>query len=616
MEMRKTYARMMALVLAFALVLTGIGMPKVHAEEPAKPEEDGFTLVLEVKDDKVKVTATVTGELDAGVKTMNLKEGDRSFSLTRKEGEKILSGEFDLGKFRGLFSGTEDQKVTLESGDVKLNGKVKQADAKTVNDAVKEADKNSAKKIYDDLQKTIEADKKDAKYKDAKAKYTKTSWEAFTVAQTVSKEAETDLAKAQAAAKAYKDAKDGLVNIEKLSKAIDDFKKAKKYKDKYYTEDSLKAYKALADKMDDYKKLLENGTKEEVKAATEALNGLKLVLMDVEFIDFISRVSGEDRIATSVEISKKYYEKGKVDAVVVARYDEFPDALAASSLAKAYNGPILLTKSNQLDEEVFKEIKRLAPERVFVVGGDKAVSNGVVAQLRKASVFGVDRIAGETRYETSAAVARQVVKKQGYTMKAVIATGENWPDALTASTLAVAKNSPVLLVRSDRVDSAVKEAIKDLKITGVYIIGGTGAISKSVEKALPTVIERLEGEDRYGTAKAVAEYAFPESDHAFLASGESFADAMTIGPVAGSQESPILLSTVKLHKTAEKVLKNGTIDHFTIIGGTVRIATMDLEAEENIRDARSKAGLSITKRYNGKVPTLKEALEGAENRSK
>ncbi|MDD7732356.1 MAG: cell wall-binding repeat-containing protein, partial [Firmicutes bacterium] len=445
---------------------------------------------------------------------------------------------------------------------------------------------------------------------------TKTSWEAFTAAQTVSEGAKTDLEKANKALADYTKAKNGLVNIEKLSKAMDDFKKAKKYKDKYYTEDSLKAYKALADKMDDYKKLLENGTKEEVKAATEALNGLKLVLMDVEFIDFISRVSGEDRIATSVEISKKYFEKGKVDAVVVARYDEFPDALAASSLAKAYNGPILLTKSNQLDEEVFKEIKRLAPERVFVVGGDKAVSNGVVAQLRKASVFGVDRIAGETRYETSAAVARQVVKKQGHTMKAVIATGENWPDALTASTLAVAKNSPVLLVRSDRVDSAVKEAIKDLKITGVYIIGGTGAISKSVEKALPTVIERLAGEDRYGTAKAVAEYAFPESDHAFLASGESFADAMAIGPVAGSQESPILLSTVKLHKTAEKVLKNGTIDHFTIIGGTVRIATMDLEAEENIRDARSKAGMSITKRYDGKVPTLKEALEGAENRGK
>lgn len=361
--------------------------------------------------------------------------------------------------------------------------------------------------------------------------------------------------------------------------------------------------------MDDYKALLVNGSQKDVDAAVKALEDVKLVLMDVEFIDFISRVSGKNRISTAVEISKKYFEKGKVDAVVLARADEFPDALAAASLAKAYNGPILLTKSDHLDEEVYKEIKRLDPDQVILVGGVKALSNKVIDGFKGITLFGIDRIEGENRYETSAAVARKVVEKTGYTMKAVIATGEKWPDALTASSLAVEKNSPILLVRKDSVEASVKEALKDLKIKEVFIIGGTDAIAKSVEENLPELATRLSGETRYETAKAVAEFAFAKSDHAFLVSGEEFADAMAIGPVAGTLKSPILLTKkAKLHKAAQDVLENGIIDHFTIIGGDARIAIFALEEEENTRDANVKLGLPITKRYNGKVPTLKEAL--------
>lgn len=616
MQKRKLYTRMMAFALAFALVLTGFGMPKVHAEEPVTPpveqKEDGFTLAIEVKDNKVMITATVTADLADAVEKMDLtkgNDGDPSFTLTRKQGEKVLTGNFDLAKFKGLFPSDMDQAVLLKSGDVSLNGKVKKEDAKKVNEAIRASEKMTAEQMYNELLKTIKEDKEKPEYKDASAKYTKNSWEAFTKAQTVPDEAKTDLTKVQEAKAAYEAAKNGLVKVDKLKEAIEKFEKAKEYKDKYYTEDSLKAYQAQADKLDDYKALLVNGSQKDVDAAVKALEDVKLVLVDVEFIDFISRVSGKNRISTAVEISKKYFEKGKVDAVVLARADEFPDALAAASLAKAYNGPILLTKSDHLDEEVYKEIKRLDPDRVILVGGVKALSNEVKEGLKGITLFGIDRIEGENRYETSAAVARKVVEKTGYTMKAVIATGEKWPDALTASTLAVEKNSPILLVRKDSVEASVKEALKDLKIKEVFIIGGTDAIAKSVEEDLPKLATRLSGETRYETAKAVAEFAFAKSDHAFLVSGEEFADAMAIGPVAGTLKSPILLTKkAKLHKAAQDVLENGIIDHFTIIGGDARIAIFALEEEENTRDANVKLGLPITKRYNGKVPTLKEAL--------
>ncbi|WP_053942899.1 hypothetical protein [Kallipyga gabonensis] len=91
MQKRKLYTRMMALALSFALVLTGFGMPKVLAEEPVTPpveqKEDGFTLAIEVKDNKVMITATVTADLADAVKKMDLTKGNDgapSFTLTRK----------------------------------------------------------------------------------------------------------------------------------------------------------------------------------------------------------------------------------------------------------------------------------------------------------------------------------------------------------------------------------------------------------------------------------------------------------------------------------------------------------------------------------------------------
>ncbi len=82
--------------------------------------------------------------------------------------------------------------------------------------------------------------------------------------------------------------------------------------------------------------------------------------------DAVSRVHGEDRIATSVETSVATFDEAAT--VLLARSDTFPDALAASTLAAELDAPVLLTPPTGLDPAVGDEIERLGAEDVHPAG--------------------------------------------------------------------------------------------------------------------------------------------------------------------------------------------------------------------------------------------------------
>ncbi|MDU5215464.1 MAG: cell wall-binding repeat-containing protein, partial [Finegoldia magna] len=142
-----------------------------------------------------------------------------------------------------------------------------------------------------------------------------------------------------------------------------------------------------------------------------------------------TRVAGADRIQTSVEVSKKYYESA--ETVIIANYEQFADSLSASALSKALKAPILLVKKDQLDSVVAQEIKRLGAKNVIVIGGEKSIDK----TKDSLSQYNVRTIAGSDRYETSAKIAQEIIKLTG-TKKAVIASGEVFADALTVAPLA------------------------------------------------------------------------------------------------------------------------------------------------------------------------------------
>lgn len=183
----------------------------------------------------------------------------------------------------------------------------------------------------------------------------------------------------------------------------------------------------------------------------------------------------------------------------------------------------------------------------------------------KAYAFTVPRIYGNDRYLTAVEIA-----KTGWTSSAniVLATGLDYPDALSATPLAKQLNAPILLTEKNSLRPEALTEIKNLKPANAYIIGGTGVISDGVKNSLESIgikCTRLSDSDRYGTALKVAQYMasnFSMSSEAAMVTGVNFPDALSIASAAGIRNMPILLlpksgvpDSIKSYITNQKITK-------------------------------------------------------------
>ena len=280
------------------------------------------------------------------------------------------------------------------------------------------------------------------------------------------------------------------------------------------------------------------------------------------------KVDGDDRIETGIEISKKFY--GKAKTVIVVRHDLFPDSMTSSVLAKLKDAPILLNPTDRLDPRVGTEIKRLGAEEVIIVGGPDSISERVREALKAYDKDNnVERVAGSDRYGTSEMVARRVTGITGKKNVGVVASGQVFPDALSAGTFASRDGYPILLVKKDSMPDQIVRAINDLNIKNTYIAGGINTVSKSVEAKLPGVLERMAGKNRYETSVAIAKSKFKDSKKAFVASGEEFADALVISPVSGMYNRPTLLASRNKNNNTvvKKYIHEAGLISITGIGG-------------------------------------------------
>ena len=281
---------------------------------------------------------------------------------------------------------------------------------------------------------------------------------------------------------------------------------------------------------------------------------------------YIERVAGKDRVHTAINTSKRFFKKSKY--VIIADSGNYPDALTATVLAHVLDAPILLNNTRYLEDDVAREIVRLGASEVIIVGGHESISENVKSQLARYDQNKVQRIWGRDRYVTSSELAYEIQRLTGKVNKAIIASGENFPDALATAPLGSKEIAPILLVRRNQIDKKVDKALKDLNIKRVYVAGGQHSVSKKLEEQLPQVIRRFNGRDRYETAILVASYTYPESKEVFVASGEVFPDALVIGPVCARRKAPILLSRTTPVKVTDDYIEKSKIEYLYIIGGT------------------------------------------------
>ncbi|HET8587697.1 MAG TPA: cell wall-binding repeat-containing protein, partial [Candidatus Limnocylindria bacterium] len=155
----------------------------------------------------------------------------------------------------------------------------------------------------------------------------------------------------------------------------------------------------------------------------------------------------------------------------------------------------------------------------------------------------VTRLGGSDRYATAALVSRAFFSPG--VPAAFVATGANYPDALSGGPAAAASRSPMLLTRLDTVPPPTATEIQRLRPATIYILGSGGVVSDGVANQLRDLsgarIVRLAGTDRYATSAAISRQFFGAPPAAYLATGVNFPDALAAVPPAGSVASPLLL---------------------------------------------------------------------------
>lgn len=278
-----------------------------------------------------------------------------------------------------------------------------------------------------------------------------------------------------------------------------------------------------------------------------------------------TRIAGKNRYESAAQISREQFTNAK--KVIVVNSQKYADALSATTLSDGRYS-ILYTEKDTLPTATRNEIQRLNPIEVYLLGGKQSISDGIENILKKYANK-VTRIAGKDRYETSAKVAAMSNKKN-----IVIASGENFSDPLYASSYAYSNNAKILLSSGKTLSRETRDYLlrNKSKIGNVTVVGGGKSISSSTVRYIQSVtgknVGRISGRNRYEGSVKVANSM--NKSKVFIASGEDFADALAISPLAQKLNAPILLSAKgKLDTSVIAFLNNfkNSIKDVFIVGG-------------------------------------------------
>jgi predicted outer membrane repeat protein len=316
--------------------------------------------------------------------------------------------------------------------------------------------------------------------------------------------------------------------------------------------------------------------------APAAVGDVRVVALATTTVDLrpvglpvVTRLSGPDRFATAAAVSAARFAPG-VGVAFIATGGDFPDALSGGVAAALADAPLLLTRGDVLPAATRAELQRLAPGRIVILGGTAAVSDAVAGELTGLTTGPVTRLRGPDRFGTAAAVSAATFGP-GVPV-AYIATGANFPDALTGVPAAAAGPGPLLLVTRDAVPAATRTELQRLGAGRIVILGGTAVVSAGVAAELAGLttgpVSRLAGPDRLATATAISAATFPGgASTAYVATGGVFPDALAGGAVAGAIPAPVLLVSGSLPDGVRAELVRLGVHRIVILGGTAAVST-------------------------------------------
>lgn len=278
----------------------------------------------------------------------------------------------------------------------------------------------------------------------------------------------------------------------------------------------------------------------------------------------VKKLKGVDRFETAVKISQSGWTKSDTVVIVNGEDKSMVDGLTATPLASVKNSPILLSSNEKLPQKTVEELKRLNPSKVIVIGGNNSMPNSVVEAIKAVnSKISVQRISGDTRYQTSINIAKEIDKTNNVS-KLYIGAGNGEADSLSIASLAGKEKTPIVLTQKDGVDNEAEQFIKSNKVSNIYFIGGVEKISNKAIEQVGKIANkdisnnRVAGQTRQETNAKVIDKFYSQSklDGVVVANQDKLIDALAVGPLAAKNNSPVILATNTLDKSQESSLKD------------------------------------------------------------
>lgn len=313
--------------------------------------------------------------------------------------------------------------------------------------------------------------------------------------------------------------------------------------------------------------------------------------------DKVSEIYGENRYETMAQIAEETFGESGSTYAVIATGTNFPDALAAASLAGALDAPVILI-SDQKADEVVEELTDLGVTDAYIIGGTSSVSEDAENKIEEAGI-GTKRIAGEDRFDTAVQIAEEVLQLTEASGKetsdtCIVASGAVYSDALSGSPYAYWSASPIYLVKKDgSISTDTLVSIADGGYSNIVVLGGTSSVSEETQELLEEIagvesVTRLGGKDRYETSQLTAEWSVEQGmcyDGLVIATGTAFPDALAGSALCGQRGSVLLLAAATAEKSSvlSEVLTEqaGSISKADILGGTSSVGE---DVREMIRE--------------------------------
>ncbi|NMM63770.1 alpha/beta fold hydrolase [Clostridium sp. P21] len=305
----------------------------------------------------------------------------------------------------------------------------------------------------------------------------------------------------------------------------------------------------------------------------------------------IKRLSGNDRYETSANIAN-YYQAGQLDSIIVTSGNGFADALSSSSLQGIGGSPVMLVGDNiQNSSKTINYIENHLKKdgTIYILGGEASVNSEFEKYFKEKGFNKIIRLGGNDRYETNIKIVNQTNVREGTPI--VIANGDNFPDALSISSIAAYKGYPVFITPFNSLPSKTEEKIKKIKPSKIYVIGGSSSISSGIEDKLKQIskdIVRIQGKDRYETSMNICKYFDENLDNVIIASGEAFPDALSGTALSAKLKAPIVITDGNNISSIKEYIKNRNFRKVIILGGEGTVS----KNMENVLSSNGDTNLS------------------------